>query len=69
MPVAWMISNKEDDNTLCEFLEAILKRTGGIEMKYFMSDDAPVLFIMDDLVDSLKYWSRESSHGFLTYHS
>jgi len=40
VPVAWMISNKEDAVTLCEFLKALQDRTGPMTTKYFMSDDA-----------------------------
>ena len=40
VPVAWMISNKEDAVTLCEFLKPLQERTGPMTTKYFMSDDA-----------------------------
>ena len=40
VPVAWMISNKEDAVTLCEFLKPLQERTGSMITKYFMSDDA-----------------------------
>ena len=40
IPVAWLISNKEDTITLTTFLQALLGRTGPIESKFFMSDDA-----------------------------
>ena len=42
--VAWMISNKEDGGTLCEFLRAIYRKTGVINPKYFMTDDAEQYF-------------------------
>lgn len=36
IPVAWLISNKEDGVTLVELLR---ERTGSIRAAYFMSDD------------------------------
>ena len=39
--IAFKPQGKESGDLLCEFLQAVFKRTGGIESKYFMSDDAP----------------------------
>ena len=40
VPVGWMVSNKEDNNVLTEFLRSLHERTGPITAKFFMSDDA-----------------------------
>ena len=44
IPVAWAIANREDMTMLIEFLEAIEKRTGPLEPRWFMSDDAHQYF-------------------------
>ena len=44
VPVAWMISNKEDGATLKEFLRSLLLKTGPLQTMYFMSDDAEQYF-------------------------
>ena len=44
VPVAWMISNKEDGITLKEFLRSLLLKTGPLHTMYFMSDDAEQYF-------------------------
>ncbi len=44
IPVGWLVSNKEDGTVLKEFLKSLLARTGPIETKYFMSDDAEQYF-------------------------
>ena len=40
IPVAWALSNKEDETTLTAFLEALHERCGDIKPILFMSDDA-----------------------------
>ena len=40
VPVAWMVSNREDVHVLTEFLKAIKQRTGNISPQWFMTDDA-----------------------------
>lgn len=40
VPVAWLISNREDQLVLSPFLAAIAARTGAIKTSVFMSDDA-----------------------------
>ena len=44
IPVAWLLSNKEDSTTIIHFLEALKKKTGPIETNCFMSDDADQFF-------------------------
>ena len=44
IPVAWLLSNKEDSTTIIQFLEALKKKTGPIETNCFMSDDADQFF-------------------------
>ena len=39
-PAAWAISNKEDTATLSVFLKHMKSRSGDINPKFFMSDDA-----------------------------
>ena len=40
IPVAWAVSNREDVTLLVQFLRSIKNRTGPINSKWFMSDDA-----------------------------
>ena len=40
IPAAWMISNREDTNTLQHFFEALKKKVGDVKVEVFMSDDA-----------------------------
>ena len=44
IPVAWIISNREDSLTLIQFLKAIKERLGSLSPTWFMSDDAEQLF-------------------------
>ena len=44
VPAAWLISNREDQAVLIEFLKAVKKRTGDIIAKYIMTDDAQQYF-------------------------
>ena len=44
IPVAWAITNREDVTLLVEFFKAIDKRTGHLQPRWFMSDDAPQYF-------------------------
>ncbi len=44
IPVGWMISNRQDSLILMEFLKAIKSRTGEINSRWFMSDDAEQFF-------------------------
>ena len=40
IPVAWMISNREDTLMIIQFLKAVKERVGPISPKWFMSNDA-----------------------------
>ncbi len=40
LPVAWLISNREDQIVLDPFMAAIKDAIGGIKVRVFMSDDA-----------------------------
>ena len=40
IPVAWAVSDKEDNKSLRIFLKQLQVRTGPLKPKYFMSDDA-----------------------------
>ena len=42
--VAWAIANREDVTLLVEFLKVIEKRTGPLQLHWFMSDDAQQYF-------------------------
>ena len=44
IPVAWAITNREDSAVLIEFFKAIERRTGPLEPRWFMSDDAQQYF-------------------------
>ena len=44
IPVAWMISNRQDTLILVEFFKAVKERTGAISPQWFMSDDAEQFF-------------------------
>ncbi len=44
IPVGWMISNREDKMVIIEFLNAVKCRTGIIQAKWVMSDDAPQFY-------------------------
>ena len=44
IPVGWLLSNKEDGTVLKAFLRSLLARTGPIQTKYFMTDDAEQYF-------------------------
>jgi len=44
IPVAWMISNREDTLTIVEFLQAMKSRTGTIVANHIMTDDAPQFY-------------------------
>lgn len=44
IPVAWMVSNREDSMLLIQFFRALKCRVGSIEPKWFMSDDADQYF-------------------------
>ena len=44
VPVAWLISNHEDGNVIGEFFSTLKERTGSLEPKWFMTDDAPQYF-------------------------
>lgn len=40
IPAAWMVSNREDTNTLKHFFEALKIKVGDVKVEVFMSDDA-----------------------------
>ena len=44
VPVAWMISNRQDSLILVEFFKAVKEKTGDISPQWFMSDDAEQFF-------------------------
>ena len=44
IPVAWVIANREDVTILVECLKAIKERTGLLQPRWFMSDDANQYF-------------------------
>ena len=44
IPVGWMISNRQDTLVTIEFLKSIRDRTGSINPKWFMTDDAEQFF-------------------------
>ena len=44
IPVAWAVANREDATTLVELLKSIKERTGPLQPRWFMSDDANQYF-------------------------
>ncbi len=44
IPVAWMLSNREDSMVLIEFFKVIKQRVGSLSPSWFMSDDAEQFF-------------------------
>ena len=44
VPVGWMLSNREDSMIIIEFLNSLKKRTGPINSKWIMTDDAPQFY-------------------------
>ncbi len=44
IPVAWMLSNREDSIVLIEFFKVIKQRVGSLSPSWFMSDDAEQFF-------------------------
>ena len=44
IPVAWAVANREDATILVELLKSIKERTGPLQPRWFMSDDANQYF-------------------------
>ena len=44
IPVAWAVANREDATILVELLKSIKERTGSLQPRWFMSDDANQYF-------------------------